>query len=36
MFGGLSLITKLVSMNSGTGENILNEVGSVDVAIRDG
>ena len=36
MFGGLSLITKLVSMNSRKGENILNEVGSVDVAIRDG
>ena len=34
MFDGLSLITKLVSMNSGKGEKILNEVGSVDVAIR--
>lgn len=34
MFGGWSLITKLMPMASGKGQKIVNEVGSVDVAIH--
>ncbi|KAL6345197.1 hypothetical protein AAG906_015680 [Vitis piasezkii] len=34
MFGGWSLITKLIPMASGKGQKIVNEVGSVDVAIH--